>query len=194
MSSGEAEEIRRFLAGDEGAFQAIMNRWHRPIVNFLYRCTGSQDDAAELAQETFQTVARRLGDLKDPARFSSWIYKIALNHSRMRMRKQRNRQMESLDAQTFENNEPKDSYQSLTLNTSLSPEERLSKQEMARVVRQALDRIEPKQREVIVLKEYSGLRFHEIAEVLDAPISTIKSRMYLGLESLRREIIKIIRP
>ena len=47
MSSGEAEEIRRFLAGDEGAFQAIMNRWHRPIVNFLYRCTGSQDDAAE---------------------------------------------------------------------------------------------------------------------------------------------------
>jgi RNA polymerase sigma-70 factor (ECF subfamily) len=194
MSGGESEDIRRFLEGDEGAFRPIMDRWYRPIVNFLYRCTGNLDDAAELAQETFQTVARRLGDLQDPARFSSWIYKIALNHSRMRLRKMRSRPTEPLEAQTFENNEFKDSFQSLTVSAAFSPEERLSRQEMARVVRVALARIEPKQREVIVLKEYSGLKFHEIAEVLDAPISTIKSRMYLGLESLKREILKIIRP
>jgi RNA polymerase sigma-70 factor (ECF subfamily) len=139
-------------------------------------------------------VHRRLGDLKDRQSFSSWIYKIALNHSRMRLRRQRGKKTESLEELTFENHELKDHYQSLTSGADSSPEEQFSAGEMQQVVRRALARLDERQREVIVLKEYSGLKFHEIAEVLDAPVSTIKSRMYIGLENLKKEILKIIQP
>jgi RNA polymerase sigma-70 factor (ECF subfamily) len=64
---------------------------------------------------------------------------------------------------------------------------------MAAAVRKALGRLEDRQREVILLKEYGGLKFQEIAETLDIPLSTVKSRMYIGLENLRHEIRKIIR-
>ena len=194
MKQEDAELIGRILDGDDQAFSELVRRWQRPIVSFLLRLSGNMDDAMELAQETFHTVFQRVGGLKDPRSFSSWIYKIALNHCRMRQRRRRGRVMESLEDLSFDNNELKDHYQSLTGNEPFSPEEAFSAGEMERAVRAALSRIDEKQREVIVLKEYTGLKFHEIAEVLDAPVSTIKSRMYLGMENLKREILKIIQP
>jgi RNA polymerase sigma-70 factor (ECF subfamily) len=194
MKQTDSELIGLILDGDDRAFSELVRRWQRPMVSFLLRITGNLDDAMELAQETFHTVFRRLGGLKDRESFSSWIYKIALNHSRMRLRRQRGRQMDSLEELTFENNELKEHYQSLTVGESYSPEEQFSAGEMERVVRAALARLDEKQREVIVLKEYTGLKFHEIAAVLDAPVSTIKSRMYIGLDNLKKEILKIIHP
>ena len=194
MKSEDSEIIERLLQGDAQAFHEMMKRWQQRIVHFLYRQTGNLDDAAELAQETFQTVYQRIGLLKDPDSFSSWLYKIALNHSRMRHRKKRHREMEFLDTSADENGEPPDHFRSLADSGAFSPEEHFSRAEMEAVVRQALSKLEERQREVILLKEYQGLKFIEIARILDTPISTVKSRMYLGLENLKREIMKIVKP
>jgi len=151
-------------------------------------------DVQELMQETFKTVFEKLADLKNRERFSSWIFTIALNHSRMRLRKRRSRPEEAIEDYTHENGEPMAHYHSLGTESSFSPEERFSSDEMAQVVRSALDRLDPRQRDVIMLKEYTGLKFAEIAEVLNTPLSTIKSRMYIGMENLKKEVMKIIKP
>lgn len=194
MSHDDKELIKQVMDGDERAFAELVRKWQRPLVNFIVKYTGNVDDAQELIQETFRTVYEKLPSLKEPERFSSWIYKIALNQARMHLRRIRNRQTETLEDQTYENNEQKDVFSSFTASEQANPEERFSRQEMARVVRRALRRIDEKQRDVIMLKEYGGLKFTEIAEVLDAPLSTIKSRMYMGMENLKREILKIIEP
>jgi len=194
MRSEDNQIIERLLQGDAQAFPELLKRWQQRIVHFLYRHTGNLDDAVELAQETFQTVHQRIGYLKDRDSFSSWLYKIALNHSRMRMRKNRHREVEFLDTSADENGEPPDHYRSLAEPGAFSPEEQFSRVEMEGVVRQALERLEPRQREVILLKEYQGLKFAEIAQILDTPVSTVKSRMYLGLENLKKEILKIVKP
>jgi len=194
MTLDDKELIQRFLEGDEYSFNHLVGKWHRPVLNFLYRYTGNMDDAQELTQETFKTVYEKLATLKNRERFSSWIYTIALNHSRMRLRKRRSRPLEPIEDYTYDNNEQMDHYSSLTADDSFSPEENFSQEEMARLVRRALERLEQKQREVIMLKEYAGLKFAEIAAVLDTPLSTIKSRMYIGMENLKREIIRLIKP
>lgn len=194
MINQDAELIERTCSGDEAAFQVLLQRWHRPILNFLLKCTGNQDDAKELVQETFQTVFQKLDKLKDRERFSSWIYKIALNHSRMRQRKRQFRREESIEQTFFEGSDKADHYSALATNGAFSPEETFSRKEMEQVVRQALEKLNEKQREIIVLKEYSGLKFAEIAEIVDCPVSTVKSRMYIGMENLKMEILKIIQP
>jgi RNA polymerase sigma-70 factor (ECF subfamily) len=194
MTFEDKDLIQRFLEGDEFAFNHLVGKWHRPVLNFLYRYTGNMDDAQELTQETFKTVYEKLSTLKDRERFSSWIYTIALNHSRMRLRKRRSRPVEAIEDYTYDNNEQMDHYTSLTADGSFTPEEKFSQDEMADVVRRALDRLDQKQREVIMLKEYTGLKFSEIAEILGTPLSTIKSRMYIGMENLKKEIIRLIKP
>jgi RNA polymerase sigma-70 factor (ECF subfamily) len=190
----DKELIARFLQGDTQAFNQLVSKWHRPITNFILRYMGNHDDAQELSQETFTSVYEKLHSLKDWDRFSSWMFTIALNHCRMRLRKQQARPVVALEEKTNENNEQIEHYVSLTSNSSFSPEESFSKDEMAQVVRSALSRLDQKQKEVIVLKEYTGLKFSEIADILDTPLSTIKSRMYIGMENLKKEILKIIRP
>lgn len=194
MLNEDAAVIERVIKGDEEAYQDLVNRWRRPVLSFLHRQLGNMDDALEAAQETFRTVYEKLDGLKDRQRFVPWLFKIALNHARMKLRRTGSRKLESLDELISNEERPEQHYQSVTGNSVFSPEEQLSRQEMEQVVRQALARLSHKQREIILLKEYSGLKFHEIAQVLDCPVSTIKSRMYLGLESLKQEIVRIITP
>ena len=166
------------VQGDTACFGEVTERWEQRIFHFIFRYVGSREEARDLTQHTFAKAFQNLGRLSDTARFSSWLYTIALNECRMRFRRQRRVQQLSLE------DEP--AVRQRLVSADSSPEDRAAQSQQVTRLRLALGRLPEEQRAVILMKQYQELKFHEIAEVIDVPLSTVKSRMYLGLKTLRR--------
>lgn len=180
MGRSDEELVEACLAGEESAFDVLVGRWEKRIRGAIYRFVGSEDDARDLCQEAFLKAYRSLGSFKQEARFSSWLYQIALNLCRDRLRRRRGRTMVSLD-------ELEEGGAAMTMPgpTAL---DLLQERDVSRLVAGAIASLADEQREVIILKEYQGLTFLEIAQVLDMPISTVKTRLYRGLDQLRSRL------
>jgi len=179
MSATDEELVDAFQAGDLSAFDDLVRRWERRIQAAIYRVMGTEDDARDLCQEALLKAYRALGGFKREARFSSWLYQIALNLCRDRMRRRKGRTMVSLEAL-----EP-DALSVRTRERRPGPLELVEADALSRAVADAVSELSEEQREVIVLKEYQDLTFLEIAEILDVPLSTVKTRLYRGLGQLR---------
>ena len=157
--------IERVLKGDTEAFNLLVRQWEKPIYNFILRMIGDRDEAMDLCQDSFMKAYRELDTLKDRDRFSSWLYRIAHNTCYSKLRKDQGKTFVELDPDTRGGSKP-------------SIESRLA-------VEKALQQLPEDQREVVVLKVYQNLKFDEIAAIQDAPVSTVKSRLYMGFEKLR---------
>lgn len=181
MGPSDDELVAAFQAGDVSAFDVLVHRWDRKIQGAIFRILGSEDETRDLCQETFLKAYRALRSFKGEARFSSWLYQIALNVCRDRMRRRKGRTLVSLDEMSAAGNAPP----ALEAPSALEIVER---NDLARSVAEAVMALPEDQREVIVLKEYQGLTFLEIAEVLGLPTSTVKTRLYRGLGLLRERL------
>jgi RNA polymerase sigma-70 factor (ECF subfamily) len=166
------------LGGDGSCFGELVRRWERKIYGFIRRYVGNSEEARDLTQDTFTKAYQNLDRLSDPARFSSWLYKIALNECRMLFRRQKGTFKVSLD-------EGGRDLDRVDRNEAVQ-EQGLELKESVVRLRRAFSKLPKEQREVILMKEFQGLKFNEISEILDVPLSTAKSRMYLGLKTLRR--------
>lgn len=181
MGRGDEELVEACLAGDASAFDQLVVLWERKIHGAIYRVLGSEDEARDLTQEAFLKAYRGLRSFKREARFSSWLYQIAINLCRDRMRRRRGRRLVSLD-------ELDDSGPGPIVESRPSAFELVEARDMCRAVEAAMADLPEEQREVIVLKEYEDMTFLEIAEVLGEPISTVKTRLYRGLGQLREKL------
>lgn len=178
MTPTDEELVEAFQQGDRSAFDILVQRWERKIRSALYRVVGSHDEARDLAQEAFLKSYRALGSFKLEARFSSWLYQIALNAARDRLRRRRTRHDVSLDSVEETADRPLGRPDPSALDL-------VESRDLSRLVAAAVAELPEEQREVVVLKEYQGLTFAEIAEALDVPLSTVKTRLYRGLGQLR---------
>lgn len=184
MANSE-EAVRRFLEGEEEAFGRITRQWERKIYSLAWRMLGNREDAQDVVQETFLSVFRHLKGLRDPSRFSVWIYRIALNHCRLRLRS--GAPHISLDDEatnlTFE-----EGVDAAGLTAPSKPAESL---EAADIIRKALEGLSENQRTALILKEYMGLSLEELAAVMNCPLSTAKSRVYQGLRHVQRNLVRL---
>jgi RNA polymerase sigma-70 factor (ECF subfamily) len=139
---------------------------------------GSRENAEDVSQKVFLKTFRSLKSLKDPAKFSSWIYGITLNMCRDELRARRRNRLTSLD-EMLETRSTEPAF-----NNADDPVAEIDRANLGGILRKALDTIPEEQSLVIVMKEYQGLKFREIAEILDVPINTVKSRMYYGLAAM----------
>ena len=181
MGPTDEELVAAFQDGDASAFDHLVRRWDRRIHGAIYRVVGADEDARDLCQEAFLKAYRGLGSFKREARFSSWLYQIALNVCRDRMRRRRGRVPVSLD-------ELENSSDVRLRATAPSPFDLACARDLSRAVARAMAGLTEDEREVIVLKEYQGLTFPEIAETLAIPLSTVKTRLYRGLSQLRHRL------
>lgn len=179
MGPSDEELVGAARGGDLSAFDLLVRRWDRKIQGAIYRIVGSEDEARDLCQEAFLKAYRALGSFRQEARFSSWLYRIALNLSRDRLRRRRGRMLVSLEELDEGEAPPQMGPSALDM---------VEARDVSRRVAAAVATLPEDQREVILLKEYEGLTFLEIAEVLDLPISTVKTRLYRGLEQLRHRL------
>jgi len=178
MSPSDEELVAAFQAGDVAAFDTLVGRWDRKIRGVIFRLVGSHEEARDVSQETFLKAYRALGTFKKEARFSSWLYQIAVNATRDRLRRRRRRTDLSLE-------DVDESAESALRDASPSAFELMESGDLSRLVAAAMAALPEEQREVVILKEYQGLTFPEIADALDVPLSTVKTRLYRGLGQLR---------
>jgi RNA polymerase sigma-70 factor, ECF subfamily len=182
MAWTDEELVARSIGGDVDSFNQLILRWERPIFALAYRVIGREEDARDVCQETFLRAFRALRGFKGQAKFSSWLYRIALNLCRDWIRRERRAPIaqapEGVDLLDLAaEQEPAESIETL-----------VARREMSRAVAKAMALLPEEQRTAIILKEYHGLTFQEIADLLDCPLSTVKTRLYQGLSVLRRTL------
>jgi RNA polymerase sigma-70 factor (ECF subfamily) len=177
MGRSDEELVEACQAGESSAFDVLVARWEDRIRGAAWRVLGSEDEAREVAHEAFIKAFRGIAGFKRESRFSSWLYQIALNLCRDRLRRRRSRKTVSLEDVAEAG--------ALLVEPRPGAQEQLLRQDLARAVRRAIQALPEEQREVLILKEYEGLTFLEIAQALDAPVSTVKTRLYRGLGQLR---------
>ena len=184
MTLTDEELVTRSVGGDADSFNQLVRRWERPIYALAYRTIGREEEARDVTQDTFLRAYRALPGFKGQAKFSSWLYRIALNLCRDWMRKQRRaptQQMpEGIDpVEMAAEGGPVESIETL-----------VARRELSAVVEEAMARLPEEQRTAIILKEYHGMTFQEIADLQGCPLSTVKTRLYQGLSVLRRDLEK----
>ena len=173
--------IAQTLAGEADSFGILVRRWERQIYGLALRVLGQEETARDVCQETFLSAFRNLSKFRGDAQFSSWLYRITLNHCNTHLRRSDSRNNVSLDQQLEAGvAEPMESAEMV--------DETINREQMATHLRRALAAIPTEMRQVIVMKEYEDLKFHEIAEILNLPVSTVKTRLYTGLAQLRRRL------
>src|SRR4051812_46806460 len=181
MVETDEELVTAFRAGNLSAFDELVQRWERKIQGAVYRIMGSGEDARDLTQETFLRAYRGLSTFKSEARFSSWLYQIALNLCRDRLRQKKGRTLVGLD--------DLDPTTAARIDRiAPTAHEQVEARDLSQLVSAALAELPEEQREVIVLKEYQGLTFQEIADLMRVPVSTVKTRLYRGLVQMREHL------
>jgi RNA polymerase sigma-70 factor (ECF subfamily) len=184
MSTSDEELVARSMGGDVESFNQLVLRWERPIYALAYRVIGREEDARDVVQETFLRAFRSIGGFKGQAKFSSWLYRIALNLCRDWIRKQRR-------TPVFQAPEGVDVIEmAAEQGPTESIEDLVGRNLQSRAVAAAMNALSDDQRTAIILKEYQGLTFQEIADLLGCPLSTVKTRLYQALIVLRREMVK----
>ncbi len=159
--------IAKARRGDVEAYNLLVSRWEKRVFNYLLRLIGHREDAMDVSQETFLKAYQNLPRLDDAAKFSSWLFRIAHNEAFSLLRKRR--------PEGDLAGEPR----------SAASAARLLPIELSLAVEKALTRLSDDQREAVLLKVYQGFKFDEMAEILECPVSTVKSRVYTALELLK---------
>src|SRR6187455_1602062 len=183
MPPTDEELVARATSGDLDSFNQLVVRWERPIYALAYRTLGREDDARDVVQDAFLRAYRGLRGFKGEAKFSSWLYRITLNLCRDWIRRERRAPL----VQVPEGTDAVDLADSQASPTE-SVEELVARREMSQAVARAMAELPEEQRTAILLKEYHGLTFQEIADMLHCPLSTVKTRLYQGLSVLRRRL------
>ena len=184
MTLTDDELVARSMGGDAESFNQLILRWERPIYALAYRVIGREEDARDVCQETFLRAFRALPGFKGQAKFSSWLYRIALNLCRDWVRRERRTPVvqapDDVDLLDL----------AATREPSESIEDLVARKDLSRSVERAMALLPDEQRTAIILKEYHGLTFQEIADLVGCPLSTVKTRLYQGLTVLRRELAR----
>ena len=182
MTRTDEELVARAQGGDVESFNQLIVRWERPIYALAYRVIGKEEDARDVCQDAFLRAYRALPGFKGQAKFSSWLYRIALNLCRDWIRRQRRAPVSQL---------PED-MDAIELASETGPaesiEDLVARRELTAIVEEAMSELSEEQRTAIILKEYHGMTFQEIADMQGCPLSTVKTRLYQGLSLLRRRL------
>ena len=174
----DRELVAGAVDGDHAAFAVLVERHQGRILSLLERLTGCREQARDLAQETFVSCHRKLSSFAHRSEFSTWLYRIACNHAAAFLRKRR--RPVAIDAAHASGGplEPIDAGPPVSA--------RLEHAELAARLAAALERLDDRYREVVVLADMHDASYEEVAEALDIPLGTVRSRLHRGRLELRR--------
>jgi RNA polymerase sigma-70 factor, ECF subfamily len=179
--------IAGLRAGDEVAYEALLGRFQQPVFNLVSRLLKDTGEACDVVQEVFLKVFRKIDYFRGDSSLKTWIYRIAVNeaHNHGRWNGRHRRQEVGLDGGE-DSRGPCDTLSA----PGDSPFDYVLDRERHRLMEAALAGLSPSFRSVVVLRDVEDLSYEEIAEILDVPLGTVKSRILRGREALRRELEK----
>jgi RNA polymerase sigma-70 factor (ECF subfamily) len=175
---GDAECVRRVQQGDTDSFEILVRRHERTIFNLIYRLLGDYDEAAEVAQEVFLSAYKSIGQFRGDANFSTWLYRIGLNHASSRRKSLNNAQQRHVP---FDGTE-------VIADRATDPARSFESKEIQQRVQQALNSLEPDDARIIVLRDLQDVPYENVAEMLDIPVGTVKSRLHRARQALKANL------
>ncbi|HJA63183.1 MAG TPA: sigma-70 family RNA polymerase sigma factor [Candidatus Intestinimonas stercoravium] len=183
----EQELVRRAKDGDQLAFEQLVTDNEKRIYNLCRRMVGDQEDAAELTQETFLNAWRGLPGFQAESAFSTWLYRLASNVCLDFLRREKRRKSLSLTVVSLDQEE---AVELEIPDQRYAPEGELERLEQRQAIRDGLARLSEEHRQVLVLRELSGLSYREIAQLLGVEEGTVKSRIARARGALRKVLVE----
>lgn len=174
-------------SGLEGAFRALYDQFKDRVYNVCYRITGNPADALDASQETFGIMFRKVGEFRFESKFSSWVYRIAVNASIDVRRRMRSRRLASLEAMQEDGSIERVRYGPGERTVEM-PSVAASRRELEQAIQRAIGRLSPKLGSIVVLRYMENLSYEEVAETLRISLGTVKSRLSRAHEALDREL------
>ena len=184
MNLLESQLVKLALKGDQAAFAELVELYQEKLYHMAYRMLNNRQEAEDVVQDTFLRVYNNLERYDTTMKFSTWIYRIATNLSIDRLRKRK--PVYSLDAESSEY-EGLDGY-SMIPSDNRTPESEMLISETQRIIHQAIDTLPPKYKTVMILRYIHELSLQEVGDILDMPVTTIKTRVHRGREFLRKKL------
>jgi RNA polymerase sigma-70 factor, ECF subfamily len=175
---GDAECVRRVQQGDTDSFEILVRRHQRAIFNLVYRLLGDYDEAAEVAQEVFLSAYKSIGQFRGEANFSTWLYRIGLNHASTRRKSMNNIQQRHVPLDGAE----------VIADGAVDPAKSFEHKEIQQRVQQALNRLDPDDARIILLRDLQDVPYEDVAAMLDIPVGTVKSRLHRARQALKTNL------
>lgn len=180
----DQELVRRVQAGDQAAFNLLVLKYQHRVLKLVGRFVNDPAEAEDVAQEAFLKAYRALASFRGDSAFYTWLYRIAINTAKNALVSQRRRPVDfDLDLQ-----DPEQYERQARLKDADTPEGVLLTDEIRRVVEQAMEQLPEDLRTAIVLRELEGLSYEEIAEAMDCPVGTVRSRIFRAREAIDRKL------
>lgn len=188
---GDTLLVQRTLAGDQRAFELLVIKYQRRVERLIGRMVRDVDLVPDIAQETFIRAYRALGQFRGEAQFYTWLYRIAVNTAKkqlLQLKRDPVISMTTLQAHQDDETSSAEYEPTLTGTDPETPEAVLASKEIAQAVNAALEALPKELGQAITLREIDGLSYGEIAEALDCPIGTVRSRIFRAREAISARI------
>lgn len=197
MEQTDALLIEDFLEGDIAALETLVEKYKRMVYRVAVKITKNHEDANDVVQETFLKVYKSLNKFKMESSFETWLYRIVVNLSLNAVKRRKRRRELSLD-EVYEKKTTNNSVisgESIAdeLKSQDDPYVHVERKELRQAVTQAVDSLPPKQKVVIILHEFEGLKSKEIASILKCSVGTVRSRLHYARQRLRELLEPYIR-
>lgn len=186
MMADETDQalVRRVQAGDKSAFDLLVRKYQHRVLKLVSRFVNDSAEAEDVAQEAFLKAYRALASFRGDSAFYTWLYRIAINTAKNALVAQRRRPVDfDLDLQ-----DPDQYERQARLKEGDTPEGVVLTEEIRQVVEQAMEQLPEDLRTAIVLRELEGLSYEEIAEAMDCPVGTVRSRIFRAREAIDRKL------
>ena len=178
--------------GDVDAFEVLVEKYQKKMLNIAYRMTGDYEEASDVVQEAFLSSYRTIKKFRGEAKFSTWLYTITVNHAKNRLKQMQSRSRHeavSIDDPVESQDGP---YTVEPASGETPIVEQLEKKEIQEKVQQCISSLDEEQREVLVLRDIQGFSYEEISDILKLPDGTVKSRLFRARDAMKLCLKKVI--
>ncbi|HJN76272.1 MAG TPA: sigma-70 family RNA polymerase sigma factor [Myxococcota bacterium] len=183
----DAELVRRFKEGDRDAYSELVRRYQNRVFSMCLRWMGSRSIAEEVAQDIFLALFKALPRFRGDAQLSTWVYRVTVNHCKNRdlyRRRRAHGRHDSIDGSRDNDDGPARQY----ADEGPGTESRTNQSEASKLLQDALEALDEDQRRIIVLRDVEDLSYDEIANILELPKGTVKSRLHRARHELARKL------
>jgi RNA polymerase sigma-70 factor (ECF subfamily) len=178
----DLECVRRLRHGEVDVFEVLVHRYQKTVFNLVYRMLGDYEEATEVSQEVFLSAYRSVRQFRGDATFSTWLYRIALNHASTRRKMMTNWQRRTVPLDTMDP----------VGDPGFDPSKAVEQKQTQEQVQKVLNSLEPDDAVIILLRDLQDVPYSEMAQILDLPIGTVKSRLSRARQALKLRLAPLL--
>jgi RNA polymerase sigma-70 factor, ECF subfamily len=190
MPERESDQVlvERVQAGDKKAFDLLVSKYHQRVIRLIFRLVRNPAEVEDIAQEAFIKAYRSIGQFRGDSAFYTWLYRIAVNSAKNALMASNRRPIPMSDLMKSDENEEGEAWPVESAIDFQTPEALLASRQVAQTVDAAIESLAEDLRTAIMLREIEGLTYEEIAEAMNCPIGTVRSRIFRARETIAKQL------